>query len=271
MFKKIFFLLVVSCISFMAFADEVSVKAALLKKYQSLGSDTIVKKMPINGLYEVNLLGQEAYTNEKVEFLLIGGSLINTANLTDLTAERKPQFLRDFYKSLPLDKAIKTVYGKGKNELITFEDPDCPLCQAQHADWAKNSEAFNATVYTFLFPLNIHSDAQRKAQYILCQNDISASWKTWMESRKGLPLDAKGVLVAKEPICSVGVAALAASESLARSLGYHETPRFIFGNGMGASSVLSLQQFQDAFKVVDEGLLNLSKSAPVVIDVKKQK
>ena len=266
MFKKLLLLSAISLINLPAFGDEASVKALLLKKYQSLSKETIVKKLPINGIYEVNLLGQEAYTNEKVEFLFVGGSLINTATLTDVTAERKNGFLHDFYKNLPFPLAIKTVYGQGENELVAFEDPDCPLCQAQQAEWAKNAEAFNATVYTFMFPLKIHPDARKKAEFIMCEKNNSVVWRSWMEKKQGLNLDKLGNIVEKGPACEKGINSVKTTEALARSLGYHETPRFIFANGMGASSVLTIQQFQDAFKMVNES--EFAKK-PTVSDGKK--
>lgn len=261
--KKCMEAIVMTCLvaaTWAANASEATVKALLVKKYASLPPNVVVKKLPIADLYEVNLLGQEAYTNEKVEYLLVGGSLVNTAKLEDVTAARKPQFLRDFFLALPLDKAIKTVYGKGEKVLVTFEDPDCPLCRAQHEEWNKNPVALNATVYAFMFPLRIHPDARRKAEFIWCQPDPAAAWSTWMTKSQGLPLDSKGNLSASAGVsCAEGVAKVDASEGLARSLGYHETPRFIFPQGLGASGVLTLAQFAEAYKNVDKSLAALAE------------
>jgi thiol:disulfide interchange protein DsbC len=233
-------------------ADEATVKAQLLKKYSALSPAIVVKKLDVGGLYEVNLLGQEAYTNEKVEYLLIGGSLVDAATLVDLTAKRKPGFLRDFVKALPLEHAIKLVYGKGERTLVSFEDPDCPRCREQHIDWVKNPEKFNATVYAFMFPLNIHPDAKRKAEYLWCQENPAKAWTEWMSSGKGIPVDGKGVLVSTYKSCAAGIDHVAASEKLARSLEYHSTPRFIFENGAGADTVLSVADFESAFGVVSK-------------------
>lgn len=255
-----------------ASADEASVKKLLASKYASLPSNVVVKKLPIPGLYEINLLGQEAYTNEKVEFMLVGGSLVEASKLEDLTAKRKPQFLRDFYDSLPLQHAIKTVYGKGERSLVSFEDPDCPICREQHAEWSRNAGKMNATVYTFLFPLNIHPDARRKAEFIWCQPDPSAAWSRWMGKGQGLVLDAKGALSAPAS-CKAGVEHVAASEKLARSLGYQETPRFIFANGLGAASAMDLDKFQLAFAEVARSKAESSDQAapkkPLGVELKK--
>lgn len=237
----------------LARADESSVKGLLSTKYKALPANIGVKRLGVGGLYEVNLLGQEAYTNEKVEFLLIGGSLIDAATLTDLTVQRRPQFLREFFATLPLDAAIKTVYGKGERKLVAFEDPDCPLCKEQHTEWAKKPDSLNATVYTFFFPLNIHPDARRKSEFIWCQADPAAAWSAWMGRSAGLPLEKDGRLASAAPAsCKLGVEKVAQSEGVARALGYHQTPRFIFANGWGASGVLSIEQFAEAFNKAAE-------------------
>jgi len=252
--KKIFLAILSTIVSFSSHADEASVKALILKKYPSMGGSFQVKRLDVGSLYEINLLGQEAYTNEKVDFLFVGGSLIDAAKLEDVTAKRKSQFLRDFFAGLPKEHAIKTSYGKGERVFISFEDPDCPICKVQHAEWAKNPEALNATVYTFVFPLNIHPDAKRKSEYIWCQKDPGVAWKNWMTTAQGLPLDAKGVLVASFTPCKAGVEHVMESERLARSMGYHETPRFIFANGKGAARQLSHEQFLEALGTVEKEL-----------------
>jgi thiol:disulfide interchange protein DsbC len=258
--------LALTAFSAQVLADAGAVKALLAQKYKSLPSGLSVKPLGVGGLYEVNLMGQEAYTNEKVEFLLVGGSLIDAKTLDDVTSKRKPQFLRDFFLNLPLDGALKTVYGKGERILVSFEDPDCPLCREQHADWAKNPDMFNTTVYAFMFPLNIHPDARRKAEFIWCQPEPASTWSAWMAKGAGLPLEKDGRLLATAPAsCKAGIDRVAQSEGLARSLGYHQTPRFIFATGLGASGVLTLAQFNEAFSQVANGLSTL-----VAVEVKKE-
>lgn len=257
--KAIGVLFTATFLSLSVHADEASVKALLMKKYPTMGTGLQVKKLEVGSLYEVNLLGQEAYTNEKVEFLFVGGSLIDAGKLEDITAKRKGQFLRDFFAGLPKVHAIKTIYGKGERVFVSFEDPDCPVCKAQHAEWAKNSTTLNATVYTFLFPLNIHPDAKRKSEYIWCQKDPGEAWKKWMTAAQGLPLDSKGVLGTSFTPCKSGVDHVAESERLARSMEYHETPRFIFANGMGAASQLSHQQFLEALSSVEKELKEMDE------------
>ena len=225
---------------------ETAVKNRLLRQYKSLPASINVRQLPFGGLFEVNMLGQEAYTNAQGEFLLIGGSLVDAKELEDVTLKRRPQFLREFFESLPLENAIKTTYGKGERQLVSFEDPDCPRCREQHADWSKNAAAFNATVYTFLFPLKIHPDARRKAEFIWCQADPGAAWRRWREKGQGLPLGPDGALQTP-PSCKAGEQKVAQSEKLARGLGYHETPRFIFANGKGVSAMMETRKFNEAF------------------------
>lgn len=263
-------LIAATIFSLTAHADEASVKAMLMKKYPTMGNGLQVKKLDVGSLYEVNLLGQEAYTNEKVDFLFVGGSLIDAGKLEDITAKRKGQFLRDFFAGLPKEHAIKTIYGKGERVFVSFEDPDCPICKAQHVEWAKNPATLNATVYTFLFPLNIHPDAKRKSEYIWCQKDPSEAWKKWMTTGQGLPLDPKGSLGASFAPCKAGVDHVAESERLARSMEYHETPRFIFANGMGAASQLSHQQFLEALSTVEKELKEMDEKKAQSAQPKKK-
>lgn len=227
---------------------ETAVKGLLLGQYKTLPPSLTVRQLPFGGLFEVNMLGQEAYTNAKGEFLLIGGSLVDAKNLEDVTLKRRPQFLREFFESLPLENAIKTAYGKGERVVVSFEDPDCPRCREQHAEWSKRAASFNATVYTFMFPLKIHPDARRKAEFIWCQPDPSAAWRRWMEQGQGLPLTPQGALSPQAPAsCKAGVEKVRASEKIARGLGYHSTPRFIFANGKGISAMMEASKFEAVF------------------------
>lgn len=259
--KRIGFGVALALLAHAGWADEASVKKALLGKYSNLPQEIVVKKTEIGNLYEVNLLGIAAYTNEKTEFLLVGGSLINGATLEDWTAKRKPQLQFEFARNLPLKHALKTVYGKGERTLITFEDPDCPLCQEQHAVFKKLGSQLNATVYTFMFPLAIHPDAERKANFIMCQANPAAAWRAWMEDRKGLPLDAVGNLSLKATSSCPADGAVKAGSKLARDLGYHETPRFIFENGWGANGALSAEQVMEGLRAVQENVTALKAAA----------
>lgn len=246
-----------------AMADEASVKAALLGKYKSLSPNTPVKATEVKGIYEVNLQGKAAYTNETVDYLFVGGSLINAATLEDVTAKRQPEFLKGFFASLPLESAVKRVYGKGERVIVSFEDPDCPLCQKQAKIFEANAERLNATVYSFLFPLeSLHPDALRKANFIVCSPKPDEVFHQWMSKQTGLPLSpAANGRMTLHPSAKTQCAdtkKVQAGIQLARNLNYNSTPRFIFENGWGAKGYLEIEELQAAFKSVAADL----KKAP---------
>lgn len=239
-----------------AWADEASVKKQLLAKYKSLSPNTPVKATEVKGIYEVNLQGKAAYTNESVDYLFVGGSLINAANLEDVTAKRQPEFLRSFFSSLPLESAIKRVYGKGERVIVSFEDPDCPLCQKQARIFEANAEKLNATVYSFLFPLeSLHPDALRKANFIACSAKPDEVFHQWMSKQTGLPLtpapSGRGMVLHPSAKTQCAEAKkVQAGIQLARNLNYNSTPRFIFENGWGAKGYLEIEELQSALKSV---------------------
>ena len=221
--------------SLCAQADEASVKRALFEKYKNLPPAIAVNKTPIAGLYEVNIFGRAAYTNEKVDYLLMGGNLINLSTLEDESKKRAPFLHSEFVANLPVDLAIKTVYGKGERKFITFEDPDCGFCRNMNLAMQANPERVNATVYTFMFPLSIHPDSGRKAKWIMCQAQPSETWKNWMGKKTGVPVDGEGNLKTDEKACEKGEKAVAAGERIARTMGFNSTPRMLMPSGQTES------------------------------------
>lgn len=135
-----------------------------------------VEQTKYNGLYEVVTEDTILYTDDKGSFV-IAGSLIDTKTLEDVTeVSMKKLAVKDFAK-LPLDKAIKTVYGKGERTLVTFEDPNCGYCKRLYKE---TSQLDNVTVYTFLVPI-LGKDSVKKTSAIWCSKDPSAAWKAWMK------------------------------------------------------------------------------------------
>ncbi|WP_174873748.1 DsbC family protein [Vogesella oryzae] len=207
---------------------------------------TSVQPAPVAGLYEVVVKmkrgGREEYTvvyaDAKVEHLLTG-DLIDTKTRQSLTEQR----LEDLNKisfdwnSLPLDKAIKEVRGKGERKLAVFSDPDCPFCKRLEQDAL--SKLDNVTIYTFLYPLaQLHPDAPRKATQIWCSKDRAATWTAVMRSGAKLPAGTAN--------CSTPLAELAA---LGEKLGVAGTPALFFPNGQMISGAVPVETIEAAFKV----------------------
>ncbi len=243
-------------------ASAATAKAAVLKKFPKLPKTTVVRQSEIPGLYEVNLYGRAAYTDEKASFMLTGGSLISTQTLEDLTKKGAKRHLRDGFLGIPKDLAIKTVYGKGERSLVVFENPDCPNCQRQHEIWAKNPEGLNATVYTFLVELKSKPDSARKAAFIACSKSPGALWGDWMAGRGGLPLEkspdgSMRLAAGADASCPSGTEHLAAARQVFEGFEFTGTPSFIFENGWTGRGWMSLEEFESAFAKVRQDLEDL--------------
>lgn len=134
-----------------------------------------VEKTPYGDLYEVVTSETILYTDEKASFIL-AGSLIDTKTREDITEKSLKKLAAADFKKLPLDKAVKTVYGKGERQIITFEDPNCGYCKKLYQEL---STIDNVTVYTFLIPI-LGKDSAAKVSHIWCAKNRSAAWKEWM-------------------------------------------------------------------------------------------
>lgn len=220
-----------------------NVKKLIRTNFPTITPGIGVKKVDGTSLYEVNMLGKLSYTDERASFLILNGQVFVPGDngIKNITEERQEKAMQEILNVLPLNMALKRVYGKGERTVVTFEDPDCEMCQAQHRVLEKGGDQINATIYTFLFPLKKHPDAPNKINFIWCQKDPNAAYHDWMNSGAGIPLDKNGNMLANKiikcdrPEVKVGL-------RLAKDLNYHETPRFIFKNGMGTDHALKLEE-----------------------------
>ena len=84
-----------------------------------------IRRTPLPGVYEVAFGNRLFYTDEGLNYLIIG-QIIESATNRNLTDQRLRQLTAIDVKQLPLDAAIKTVKGDGKRTLYVFSDPLCP-------------------------------------------------------------------------------------------------------------------------------------------------
>ncbi|ENO86591.1 DsbC family protein [Thauera linaloolentis] len=144
-----------------------------------------VKRTTYAGLYEVVLKnGQLVYTDEKATFI-IDGSIIDTETRRDVTQARMNELSAIDFASLPLDRAIKQVKGKGTRVIATFEDPNCGYCKRLAKDLAGMDDV---TIYTFLYPI-LSPDSTSKSNNIWCAKDRAKAWTGWVLEGKA-PADA---------------------------------------------------------------------------------
>ena len=137
--------------------------AARVLAVTTMKPDT-VRPAPVKGLYEVVVKRRLFYVDEKVEHLIVG-RIFDAATETDITAARIEELSRIDWKELPLQDAIKVVYGNGERKVAVFTDARCTYCQMLEKSLR---ETGNVTVYNFLYPILNSREVTRN---IVCAKD----------------------------------------------------------------------------------------------------
>jgi len=214
-------------------SPEAQVAARFAEKAGGQKPDQVFKSR--GGLYEVLIGGQLYYVDSDVTFVL-AGRMFDPRTREDLTQKRLDIALKVDFKSLPLDRAVKTVRGDGSRVMVTFEDPNCGYCKRL---WQGMAELKNVTIYTFLFPI-LSPDSMEKSKAIWCSKDRAASWDEHMVQNKlppAAPADCK--------------TPLDQNVALGQELGISGTPTIVFADGTrsaGAMPVAAIEQRLAAVK-----------------------
>lgn len=232
------------------------IKSALSKQ---IGNGSIVideiNTTPSPDLYEliVKVNGDKnmVYATKDGNYI-VAGSLLSSKEDKNLSAERMMQIQsqEQGFDSLPLDVAIKKVYGKGTHKIVVFSDPDCPFCKKLEHDFAKNADKLDMTVYTLMLPIEeLHPGALQHARQILCSEDPNKAWYDWI-------LD-NNQTNDKQETCEKANSILEKSGEAAMKFQVQGTPTIVFENGFsqaGAESVIQIQE--TANKVAEQMKLN---------------
>lgn len=232
------------------------IKTALSKQ---IGNGSIVideiNTTPSPDLYEliVKVNGDKnmVYATKDGNYI-VAGSLLSSKEDKNLSAERMMQIQsqEQGFDSLPLDVAIKKVYGKGTHKIVVFSDPDCPFCKKLEHDFAKNADKLDMTVYTLMLPIEeLHPGALQHARQILCSEDPNKAWYDWI-LHNNQPID-------KQETCEKANSILEKSGEAAMKFQVQGTPTIVFENGFsqaGAESVIQIQE--TANKVAEQMKLN---------------
>lgn len=211
-----------------ALAGEAEVRKALSGRVDKVER---IAKAPMAGWWEVIADGRVIYVDDKGAYFFIG-SLIETKNDRNLTAERQNSLAKDLIAG-SLGNAIKQVRGNGKNVLVTFEDPNCGYCKRLAREIQKLK---NTTVYTFLYPV-LGEDSQTKSRAIWCSSDRAKSWNDAMLAGTTPP-------AAPENCDTAG---LDASMELGRKLGVNGTPAMFFSNGERSPGYMPADEIEKRF------------------------
>lgn len=235
MIKHILVLAVASActIAGVASANDNDIKKTLEPAIQAvLGNDfriDALRKMPLLGLYELQVGGDIVYADDKASYLVVG-EVIDLKARKNLTAESKAKLNRINFADLPLDLAIKTVHGSGRRVIATFEDPNCPFCKKLHKELETMKDL---TVYTFLYPILTPTSVD-KAKGVWCAADRGKAWNELM---------LKGISPAASKCDAAAIDKLLA---LGRTFKITGTPTIIFADGSRASGFMPAAELEKA-------------------------
>ena len=212
-------------------SPEAQVAARFAEKAGGQKPDQVFKGR--GGLYEVLIGGQIYYVDSDVTFV-IAGRMFDPRTREDLTQKRLDVALKIDFKSLPLDRAVKTVRGDGSRVMVTFEDPNCGYCKRL---WQNMAELKNVTIYTFLFPI-LSPDSMEKAKAIWCSKDRAASWDEHIVQNKAPRLRSR----LQDP--------LEQNVALGHELGISGTPTIVFADGTRSAGAMPVPAIEKRLAAV---------------------
>jgi thiol:disulfide interchange protein DsbC len=200
-----------------AVEDIAAIKSKLESGTPSVKAKSI-KASPINGLYEVFLQGSLIYTDKSFSYVIINGTIMETASKKNLTEESLKQLTTIKFNDLPLQNAIEIKKGSGAYKFAVFSDPDCPFCKTLESGLVKTGVS-DYTAYIFLHPLkDLHPDAAAKSESIWCAKNQAEAWNNFMVKN----------VVPEKAVCDNP---LSANEALAEKIGVSGTPTIYLNNG----------------------------------------
>lgn len=237
----------------------------------------------IGGMYFYEVISPQGvfYTDNQVNFILLGNLLLgdekNIQNFTQRPAVQQALLAMqekeaqvggsDIFKDIMLQPGLSFVYGTGENQIVVFEDPDCPMCQRLHKNLEEFGERLNISVKSFPFVLTeAHPNGVARAKMLLCAQDPTSTWKNWMLHAEGKQdMDALWVDFAKQNNLTDASCPRAAVvdqwQTVGTQLGLSATPSIMFQTGMLAEGSMTEESFKEAFEMVQKQLTALPAQA----------
>ncbi|MDE2564701.1 MAG: DsbC family protein [Burkholderiales bacterium] len=158
-------------------ARETAIRKALAERLPKLPKIDEITRSPIPGLYEVRYGGTDfLYSDDKGDFIVVNGSLIDTKTRTDLTDAKLQKLLAVDFDKLPFKDAMTFRQGAGTRRMAVFVDPNCTYCKHFERELAALKDV---TIYAFLIPI-LGPDSVTKAHDIWCARDPAQTWRAWM-------------------------------------------------------------------------------------------
>lgn len=186
-----------------------------------------VQKMPMLGLYEVIANQQLLYMDKTARYVFVGHIHDSTKKI-NITAERLKELNKVKWATLPLQDAIKVVYGKGERRIAVFTDVNCSYCRQLEQSL---EQVGNVTVYNFIHPVLNSRDT---AKSIFCSKDPVKAWKAYM----------KNGTIPEPPVGKCDDSALDRNLLLGHRFGVSGTPMMIFNNGSMQAGALPPEELE---------------------------
>jgi thiol:disulfide interchange protein DsbC len=184
------------------------------------------------GMIEVRIGTDLIYVDEKGQFAIVEGQMINLKTGENLTAARLEEINRVDFAKLPKELAIKTVRGSGKRTLAVFEDPYCSFCRTYRKTL---TELNNVTIYTYFYP-TLRAESETISRNAWCAKNREEAWNDWMLFGKEPPKAAADCKFASAKLVELG-----------RSLGVSGTPTTFLGDGRRLTGAISRDRLEQLF------------------------
>lgn len=131
------------------------------------------------GIYKVRVKDAknkifEVAIDKNGEYLFLTNKIINT---------KTQQSIEIPIDITPLKNKELFTYGKGKEVLYVFTDPECPYCKNFEKVWSKLKDKY--TLKVFFFNLPFHKKADAMSYYILGGGSVNTSANRLIEIAKG--------------------------------------------------------------------------------------
>ena len=195
-------------------SSEAEVRKAFQARYPGITVESVART-PMSGIWEIYANGIVLYTDEKVNYLIAEGRMVDAKTRTDLTAERLRKLQAVAFDTLPLNNAFKMVRGSGKRQVAYFADPNCGFCKKFEQELLT---AKDVTIHVFLYPI-LSNDSVEKAKSVWCSKDRAKAWTEWMH---------KNVVPAAASSCDNPIEAIL---KYGQQKGISGTPTLIFADG----------------------------------------
>lgn len=222
--------------------------AAVVKK---LDPETVVESVgpaPVHGLYQLVVKKGETSAIVYMDFSkshIIAGRIIDAGRKSDVTQEKLEDLRRIDTSRIPADNALLLGNREGSKKLFVFTDPECPYCAMLHEELVSLvREDSGLRIFIILTPLDIHPDAGRKTEAIVC-----ASKGNMAEGVRLLELSLHGKEV---PDGGCGKSYSAEGKKLGREFGIGMTPTMVFGNGKVVSGVKKKEEIRKLLEEAEQ-------------------